>query len=101
MLHGGLAATLLDTASDIAVHTALPMATGYTTAKMKIIYARAVLPGTKRPRADGTLVYIGRTMVTSEPRPVDIEIGQHHAHASTTCFLFPLQQGAGRLSQSE
>ena len=45
-VHGGFAATLLDSVMGIAVHTALPAATGYTTAELKIAYTRAILPTT-------------------------------------------------------
>ena len=93
VVHGGFAATLLDTVLGIAVHTALPPATGYTTAELKVNYTRAILPTTERLRADGKLIYLGRKMATSEARLVGVETGKLYAHGSTTCFLFSLQQG--------
>src|SRR3978361_946935 len=35
-VHGGYAATLLDSAMGLAVHTALPAGTGYTTLEFKV-----------------------------------------------------------------
>jgi uncharacterized protein (TIGR00369 family) len=93
--HGGFAATLLDSAMGIAVHTALPAATAYTTAELKINYTRAITPTTGRLRAEGSVIHIGRQMATAEARLVGLADGKLYAHGSTTCFLFPLQRRAG------
>lgn len=91
-VHGGFAATLLDSAMGVAVHTALPPATAYTTAELKINYTRAILPATGRLRADGTVIHQGRQMATAEGRLVGVDDGKLYAHGSTTCFIFPLQR---------
>src|ERR1700676_2763158 len=39
-VHGGLAATLLDSAMGCAIHTMLPAGTGYTTLEIKVNYLR-------------------------------------------------------------
>jgi uncharacterized protein (TIGR00369 family) len=90
-VHGGFAATLLDSVMGIAVHTALPAATGYTTAELKINYTRAILPTTGRLRAEGSVIHQGRQMATAEGQLIGAEDGKLYAHGSTTCFLFPLQ----------
>lgn len=92
-IHGGFAATLLDTVLGVAVHTSLPAATGYTTAELKVNYTRAILPTSGRLRAEGKIVHAGRQMATADARLYGIEDGKLYAHGSTTCFLFPLQQG--------
>ena len=92
VMHGGFAATLLDSALGIAVHTALPEATGYTTAELKVNFTRAILPTTERLRADAKVVHVGRQMATAEGRLVGVVSGKLYAHGSTTCFLFPLRQ---------
>ena len=91
VVHGGFAAAVLDSALGIAVHTALPVATGYTTAELKVNYTRAIQPTTERLRADAKVVHIGRQMATSEARLVGIESGKLYAHGSCTCFVFPLK----------
>jgi uncharacterized protein (TIGR00369 family) len=90
--HGGFAATLLDSAMGIAVHTTLPVGTGYTTAELKINYTRAIMPTTGRLRADGSVIHAGRQMATAEARLVGVADGKLYAHGSTTCFVFPLQR---------
>lgn len=95
VVHGGFAATLLDTVLGIAVHTALPAGMAYTTAELKVNYTRAVMPDGERLRADGKLIHMGRRMATSEARLLGVESSKLYAHGSTTCFLFPLQANPG------
>ena len=90
-VHGGWAATLLDSALGCAVHTALPPATGYTTAELKVNYTRAIRPGGGRLRAVGDVIHMGRQMATAEAKLVGIDDGKLYAHGSTTCFVFPLK----------
>lgn len=94
MIHGGFAAAMLDSAMGCAVHTALPKATAYTTAELKINYTRAVHPGMGMLRAEGSVIHVGRRMATAEGRLVGVEDGKLYAHGSTTCFVFPLGDGA-------
>lgn len=94
-VHGGFAATLLDSAMGCAVHTALPPGTGYSTAELKINYTRAILPGAGRLRAEGAVIHQGRRMATAEGRLVGTSDGKLYAHGSTTCFLFPLRARTG------
>jgi len=95
VVHGGFAATLLDSAMGLAVHTALDAGTGYTTAELKINYTRAILPTTGRLRAQGKLIHAGRQMATAEARLTGVDDGKLYAHGSTTCFLFPLDRHKG------
>ena len=89
-IHGGFAAALLDTALGISVHTALPKATGYTTAELSVNYVRPMMPGMGKVRADGKVLHIGRTIATSEAKIVGVEDGKLYAHGTTTCLVFPL-----------
>ena len=90
VIHGGFAATLLDSAMAIAVHTALPKATVYTTAELKINFIRAILPTSGRVRAEGTLIHAGRQLATAEGRLVGVEDGKLYAHGTTTCLILPI-----------
>lgn len=94
-VHGGFAATLLDSALGCAVHTALPKGAGYTTAELSINYTRAILPGGGRLRAEGKVIHVGRQMATAEARLVGDEDGKLYAHGKTTCFVFPLPSARG------
>ena len=91
-VHGGFAATILDTVLGVATHTALPPAMGYTTAELKVNFTRPIRPDTGRLRAEGRVIHAGRQMITSEGRITGIADGKLYAHGSATCFVFPLSQ---------
>ncbi|MEM1313931.1 MAG: PaaI family thioesterase [Pseudomonadota bacterium] len=93
-VHGGFAATLLDSALGVCVHTSLPPGFGYTTAELKINYTRALPPTGLRVRAVGEVVHRGRRMATAEARLTGVEDGRLYAHGSTTCFIFPSAERA-------
>lgn len=91
IVHGGFAATVLDTVLGVAVHTALPPATGYTTIELKVHYTHALRPDSGPVRADGHLVHLGRRIATSEGRLVGADDGRLYAHGTCTCLVFPLE----------
>ena len=90
-VHGGFAATLLDSVMGISVHTTLDAGHGYTTAELKINYTRAILPTTGRLRAEGKVIHRGRQIATAEGKLVGIDDGKLYAHGTTTCMVFPLR----------
>jgi uncharacterized protein (TIGR00369 family) len=71
-IHGGIAATLLDTAMSCAVHTTLPAGTGYATTDLHIRYIRAMNVDTGRVIATGTVAHAGRRHATAEGR-IEVE----------------------------
>ena len=85
-VHGGIAATLLDSCMGCAVHTTLPPGTGYTTAQLNVHYLRPMRPGMGRVRAVGTVLHRGRTQSTAEGKLLDAS-GRMLAHATTTCLI--------------
>ena len=85
-VHGGVAATLLDSAMACAVHSLLPKGRGYTTLEIKINFVRGVTRDTGRVRAFGTIVHQGGRTATAEGRLVDAA-GKLYAHGTTTCLL--------------
>ena len=87
MVHGGFAATLLDSAMGCAVHTTLPARVGYTTLEFKVNFVRPLKTGTGAVRAIGTVLHAGRTTALAEGRVVGAD-GALYAHASTTCLIF-------------
>jgi uncharacterized protein (TIGR00369 family) len=72
VIHGGIAATLLDTVLGCAVHSTLPAGTGYATTDLHIRYVRAMNADTGRVIATGTVVNAGRRHATAEGR-VEVE----------------------------
>ncbi len=88
VVHGGLAATLLDSAMGCAVHSTLAAGTGYTTLEVKVNFARAITGATGRVVCEGTLIHRGRTIATAEGRVTAEDTGKLLAHGTTTCLLF-------------
>ena len=85
--HGGLAATLLDTALSCAVNTVMPAGKIFTTLEMKINYIRAIRPGDAPLSCVGHVVHAGGKTATAEGRIVD-SYGKLYAHGTVTCILF-------------
>ena len=68
MVHGGFAATILDSAMGCAVHTTLPARVAYTTLEIKVNFVRPVKTSTGVVRAVGTVLHAGRTTSLAEGR---------------------------------
>ncbi|HKD14618.1 MAG TPA: PaaI family thioesterase [Candidatus Angelobacter sp.] len=88
-VHGGYAATLLDSCMGCAVHSTLPAGVGYTTLEIKVNFVRPILENTGMLRAEGKIISGGKRIGTAEGRVVDSE-GRLYAHGTTTCLIFPL-----------
>jgi uncharacterized protein (TIGR00369 family) len=88
-VHGGYAATLLDSAMGLAVHTALPAGTGYTTLEFKISFIRGMTEDTGPVRTEGRTMNVGRRAAAAEARITDSK-GRLLAHATTTCLIFEI-----------
>lgn len=86
LVHGGLAATLLDSAMGCAVHSTLPAGVAYTTLEIKVNYLRPLLPARGRVTCEGTLIHRGNRTATADGRLTDVD-GRLYAHATTTCLL--------------
>jgi uncharacterized protein (TIGR00369 family) len=97
VVHGGLALTLLDSATGCAVHSTLPSGAGYTTLEVKVNFARAITRDTGRILCEGTVVHPGRTVATAEGRVIAEETGKLLAHGTATCLIIaPNGHGAPR-----
>ena len=90
VVHGGLAATLLDSAMGCAVHTTLPAGVGYTTLELKVNFVRPMTIKTGRVRCEANLIHRGGRIATAEGRVVG-EDGKLYAHGTTTCLILPPQ----------
>jgi uncharacterized protein (TIGR00369 family) len=86
-VHGGYAATLLDSAVGCAVHSALKAGQGYTTLELKVAYHRPMTKDTGPVRAEGKLVQLGRRAAFAEGRLTDLE-GRLYATATSTLLVF-------------
>jgi len=88
-VHGGVAATLLDSVMGCAVHSTLKAGVGFTTLEIKINYVRAISDKTGPVQAEGKVINVGSRVGTAEGRVVD-GAGKLLAHGTTTCLIFPI-----------
>jgi uncharacterized protein (TIGR00369 family) len=86
-VHGGLAATLLDSAMGCAVHSTLPAGVGYTTVELKVNFTRPITSDTGRILSEGTVVHRGGRVATAEGRVFSEADGKLLAHGTTTCLI--------------
>ena len=86
VVHGGLAATLLDSAMGCAVHSMLPVAVSYTTIEIKVNYLRALTSETDTVRAEGHVIKVGGRVAIAQGRITDAA-GSLYAHGTTTCLI--------------
>ncbi|MGA7786729.1 MAG: PaaI family thioesterase [Xanthobacteraceae bacterium] len=86
-VHGGLAATLLDSCMGLAMHSTLDKGIGSTTLEFKISLLRPITPETGPIRAEGVVLSCGRRVGTAEGRITD-QAGRLLAHGTTTCLIF-------------
>ena len=86
-VHGGVAATLLDTAMGLAIHSTLEKGVSQTTLEFKISLLRPITPETGMIRAEGVVINQGRRVGTAEGRVTD-QRGRLLVHGTTTCLIF-------------
>ena len=89
--HGGLAATLLDSALGCAINTAMPAGRVFTTLEMKVNYVRPMRRETGEVRCEARVLHAGGRVATAEGRIVDAA-GKLYAHGTATCMLFRSRQ---------
>lgn len=85
-VHGGYAATLLDSACGCAVHTRLTASQAYTTLELKIAYHKPITRHTGPLRAEGRVVSLGRRAAFAEATLQD-EAGRLYASATSTLLV--------------
>ena len=86
-VHGGLAATLLDSCMGLAIWSTLEKGFGQTTVEFKISLVRPITPETGVIKAEGVVLNRGRRVGTAEGRITD-DKGRLLAHGTTTCLIF-------------
>jgi uncharacterized protein (TIGR00369 family) len=87
VVHGGYAATLLDSALGCAVHTTLELGEAYTTQSLEVKLVRPLTAGIEAVRAEAEVLYRGRRQATAEATLVDAATGKLLAHATATCMI--------------
>jgi uncharacterized protein (TIGR00369 family) len=86
-VHGGLAATLLDSCMGLAIWSTLEKGISQTTLEFKISLIRPITPETGLIQAVGIVLNRGRRIGIAEGRITDSN-GRLLAHGTTTCLIF-------------
>jgi uncharacterized protein (TIGR00369 family) len=88
IVHGGYAATILDSVLGCAVHTTLPLGVGYTSLGLEVKYLRPISRDTGRVLCEGTVVHRGRKQATAEARLTAADTGKLLATGTSTLMIF-------------
>jgi uncharacterized protein (TIGR00369 family) len=87
VVHGGYAATLLDSALGCAVHTTLPAGVGYTSLGLEAKYVRPISRDTGRVLCEANVLYRGRKQATAEATLTAAASGKLLASGTATCMI--------------
>jgi uncharacterized protein (TIGR00369 family) len=90
VVHGGLAATLLDSAMGCAVHTTLEPGWSYGTLDLSARFVRPITADTGRIRCEGVVVHRGSKTATMEGRVWAEDGGKLLAHGTGSALLLPV-----------
>ncbi len=85
-MHGGIIATLADTAMGCAVSSLLPAGASFTTLELSTRFLRAITQATGVVHCEGVVVHAGGRVATAEARVYD-DAGTLYAHATSTCYI--------------
>jgi len=97
-VHGGVVATLLDSAAGCAVHSRLSAGTAYTSLDLAVRFLRPVTVDTTTLTCTGEVLSVGRRTALAEARLTD-SAGRLFAHATSTCLLIPVEGDADRATR--
>jgi uncharacterized protein (TIGR00369 family) len=86
-VHGGLAATLLDSALGCAVHSTLPAGWGYVTLDLSVTFLRPLTAEAGEVVCEGKVQHRGRTVATAAGTVALADSGKVVAQGSATCLL--------------
>jgi uncharacterized protein (TIGR00369 family) len=87
IVHGGYAATILDSVLGCAVHTTLPVGVGYTSLGLEVKYLRPITRDTGHVLCEGTVVHRGRRQATAEARLTAEGSGKLLATGTSTLMI--------------
>ena len=87
VVHGGYAATMLDSVLGCAVHTTLPAGVAYTSLGLEAKYLRPITRDTGRVLCEASVIYRGRRQATSEAVVTAADSGKVLASGTSTCMV--------------
>jgi uncharacterized protein (TIGR00369 family) len=86
-VHGGVIATLCDSACGCAVHSLLPAGAYYASLDLSVKFLRPVTASTGRLACEGAVLNIGSRSALAEARLTGQD-GKLYAHATSSCMIF-------------
>jgi uncharacterized protein (TIGR00369 family) len=92
-VHGGVLATLCDSACGCAVQSKLPAGAFYTSLDLSVKFLRPVTSSTGRMTCEGTVSHLGSRSALAQARLIDSR-GKLFAHATSSCMIFRSGQPA-------
>ncbi|MXW93618.1 MAG: PaaI family thioesterase [Rhodospirillaceae bacterium] len=90
IVHGGVPATLIDSAAGCAVHTKLPAGYSFSTVSLTCEFFRAIALDTGPVRCEGRVVKHGRQVSVADADVVDRD-GRVLVRGTATCLAHPLR----------
>jgi uncharacterized protein (TIGR00369 family) len=87
-VHGGWAASILDSALALAALSSLDEKTAFTTLDIRINYLKPITMELGEVRAEGRVIQGGRKMAYCEAKLTD-STGKLLVHGTGTCLVFP------------
>lgn len=85
-VHGGIPATLIDSAASCAVHTKLPAGTGYTTINLAVDMIKAITDSVGTLTCEGRVVRAGNRIAVADAELKGAD-GTLYARGSVTCII--------------
>lgn len=85
-VHGGVYATLLDSATGCSVHSVLPAGVRYTSLDLSVKFLGAIRAGAGPIRCTGSVTHLGRRTALAEARLTD-PAGKLLATATSSCLI--------------
>ena len=90
-VHGGWAATILDSALGCSIQSMLPKGVMFTTIEIKVNMVRPMFDTTGEVICESTVLHFGRTIATSQATLKNAE-GKLFAHGTSTCAVLPYRK---------
>jgi uncharacterized protein (TIGR00369 family) len=86
-VHGGMIATLCDSACACVVQSMLPAGSYYTSLDLSVKFLRPVTAATGPMTCEATVTHLGGRSALAQARLTDAD-GKLYAHATSSCMLF-------------
>jgi uncharacterized protein (TIGR00369 family) len=98
-VHGGVIATLCDSACGCAVHSLLPAGTYYSSLDLSVKFLRPVTSATGRLLCEGTVLHLGSRSALAQASLTGPD-GKLYAQATSSCMIFRPQTAADDTAQA-